>query len=150
MILITEIETFNGTYEGDQVLEGFRVNTEYLCSEKPNSFYGDEFQRQCKNDLLVINDIILNEDRNIPPITIEKLHHIISKKLKNNKACDIYQLTAEHLKFAGQKSLEILCRFINRVLENLEYYSAPEFKLSIATVIYKGKENPDHIINLIA
>ena len=31
---ISEIETYLGKYTGDNVLEGFRANTEYLCNEK--------------------------------------------------------------------------------------------------------------------
>ena len=140
---ISEIETLKGTFQGNEVLEGFRVNSEYLCSEKPNNFEND-FLKQCETDLLIINDIIISESKNIPPITIEKLQEIVFRKLKTNKACDNYQLTPEHLKYAGKETLEHLCTYINRVLKNLEYFSAPEFKISLASVIYKGKNKPEN------
>ena len=41
--LIPEIETFLGTYTGENVLEGFRANTEYLCNEQPNDKFSSEF-----------------------------------------------------------------------------------------------------------
>ena len=138
---ISEIETLRGTFTAPNVLDGFRLNTEYLCSEKQNGFFKEEYLQQCEKDLLVINDIIACESRNISPITVNKLQEIVSK-LKNNKACDIYHMTAEHLKYAGVKTLELLCVYINRVIQNMEFYSAPEFKLSVASVIYKGKDKP--------
>ena len=139
---ITEIVTLNGTFKGSEVLEGFRTNTEFLCSKKYDKNFHEDFLDQCNNDLIIINDLISNEPKMIPPITIEKTNQIIQTVLKNKKACDIYQLTPEHLKFAGQQTINLICDFINRVLINLEYYSLPEFKLSIATVIYKGKDKP--------
>ena len=87
----------------------------------------------------IISEISDFEGVKIPPIYPEALQDIVQKKLKKNKACDIYELTPEHLKYAGHKVLEILCVLINRVLENLNYLSAPEFKVSVASVIHKGK-----------
>ena len=63
------------------------------------------------------------ENLEIQPITIEKLKEIVNKKLKKNKACDLYHLTPEHLKYAGEKSLKLLCNLINRILKDLEYLS---------------------------
>ena len=43
---ISEINTFLGTYKGDNVLEGFRANTEYPCDEKPDdkdTDFSDDF-----------------------------------------------------------------------------------------------------------
>ena len=43
----------------------------------------------------------------------------VLKKLKCNKACDIYKVTAEHLKFAGDEVLSLLCTLVNRVLDDI-------------------------------
>ena len=67
---------------------------------------------------------------------------IIFQKLKLNKACDIYELTVEHLRHAGEDSMSLLCIFINRIIDNLRYLSAPEFKIAIASIIFKGKNKP--------
>ena len=109
---------------------------------KENETFHDDFLHRCENDLLIIHDLIIDETKNIPPLTVEKLQEIVYKKLRKNKACDIYHLTSEHLKYAGVRLLELLCVFINRVLKNLDYFSAPEFKTVVASVIYKGKNKP--------
>ena len=140
--LILEIETFLGTYTGENVLEGFRANTEYLCNEQPNDKFSSEFLDRCKDDLMIIEDISDDENLKIPPITVKVLYDIIFKKLKCNKACDIYKLTTEHLRHAGDEVLSLLCIFINRVLDDLNYLSAPEFKVALASVIFKGKLKP--------
>ena len=136
---IPEIETLVGKFRGDNVLEGFRANTEYLCNEKSTKNFSDDFLERCHEDLIIINEISQHEDLKIPPITPQDLQNIIHRKFKNNKACDIYQLTPEHLKYAGEKFIDVLCTLINRVLSNLSFLSAPEFKVSIASVIHKGK-----------
>ena len=60
-------------------------------------------------------------------------------------ACSIYNFTPEHLKYAGDEVLAILCKLINRILDNNEYVSAPEFKTSIASVIHMGKTQTKNI-----
>jgi len=67
---IKEIETLEGIFKGSQVLEGFRLNTQNLCREKADNEFQKEFLSRCENDLLIINDIITNEAKNIPPIKV--------------------------------------------------------------------------------
>ena len=136
---IPEIETLVGKFKGNNVLEGFRANTEYLCNDKTSKNFSDQFLNRCNEDLIIINEISKHEDLRIPPMNTQDLQKIIKKKFKNNKACDIYQITPEHFKYAGEKFLEPLCTLINRVLRNLSFFAAPEFKVSIASVISKGK-----------
>ena len=62
-------------------------------------------------------------------------------------ACNIYNFTPEHLKYARDEVLAILCKLINRILDNNEYVSAPEFKTSIASVIHMGKTQTKNIKN---
>ena len=139
---IPEIETFQGVYKGDNVLEGFRANTEYLCNNTSNKKFSDEFLKRCEEDMMIINDVSKDDSLKVPPITLQKLKDIVKKKLKNNKACDMYKITAKHLKHAEDETLNHMCQLINRVLENMHFFSAPEFKGSIASVIYKGKDKP--------
>ena len=91
---------------------------------------------------MIIHDLSEYEPLRIPHITLEKLQEIVFKKLKCNKACDVYKVTTEHLKYAGDKALLLLCTLINRVIDDIKYFSAPEFKTSIASVIHKGKDKP--------
>ena len=140
--IIPEIETFSGCFRGENVLEGFRYNTEYLCNEKDDKNFKVDFLNRCIEDLTIINDVSKHEDLKIAPMKLDDIKVIVNKKLKNNKACDIYHLTPEHLKHAGDEALEALCNLINRVLENLEFLAAPEFKMAVASVIHKGKGKP--------
>ena len=123
-------------------MEGFRANTEYLCNEKDDKNFHDDFLNRCIDDIRIINELSNEEEPKIPPITLETLQHIVHKKLKNNKACDIYHLTPEHFKHAGDEALDQLCLLINRVIEDLSFLKAPEFKIAIASVIFKGKDKP--------
>ena len=79
---ISEIETLKGTFTGPEVLEGFRQNTEHLCSDNPNEHFQEDFLQQCRKDHIISNDIVKDEARNIPYISFEKLKEIVSKKLK--------------------------------------------------------------------
>ena len=141
-VIISEIKTFLGTYKSQNVLEGFRANTEHLCNDKSDKNFSDEFLKRCEDDLMIISELSEFEPLTIPPIKIEDIKRIIFKKLKLNKACDVFKLTVEHLRYAGENTLAQLCKFINRIIDNIRHLSAPEFKLAIASIIYKGKDKP--------
>ena len=134
-----DLDSHSSTH--NSVLEGFRQNTEVLCNNSGEGF-SDDFINQCQEDLLIINEISSYESLQIPPITLEKMKTIVFNKLMLNKACDVYMLTTEHLRFAGDSFLDLLCTFINRLLRDSYFLSSPEFKISIASVIYKGKGKP--------
>ena len=70
------------------------------------------------------------------------LTKILFKKIKLGKACDIYQLTVEHLRYCGESVLLKILEFINRILENMYYLSCSQLKLGIASAIHKGKRKP--------
>ena len=61
---IPSIETSCGIYEGINVLEGFRANTEKLCNEKPcETQNANTFYKMCLEDNLIIQDITVDEKR---------------------------------------------------------------------------------------
>ena len=78
------IETLNGTFSGQNVLEGFCSDT----ADLDHSFY-----KMCIQDNMILLDIANEEPINIPHMSLEALKNIIFKKLKLNKACDINKLT---------------------------------------------------------
>ena len=98
---IQEIETLLGTFKGLNVLEGFRANTEYVCNDTSNEIFSDLFLKQCEEDLMIIADLAKSESVSIPQMTLKNLKQIIFQKLKLNKACDVYKLTVEHLRYSG-------------------------------------------------
>ena len=62
--------------------------------------------------------------------------------MKSGKACDVYQLTVEHLRHSGTVALKCILEFINRILDNIYYLSCPQIKLGLGTAIHKGKKKP--------
>ena len=135
---ITFIETLNGTYRGENVLEGFCSNTETLCSED----MGDSqhpFYQMCYEDNLIIFDVVEQDEIKIPRMNLENLKDIIFKKLKLNKACDIYKLTVEHLRYAGDQTLRLILVLINLIIENINCLSSTQLNTSVASIVFKAK-----------
>ena len=101
---ITEIETLNGYYRDQNVLEGFCANTEILCRDESESTH-HEFYKMCEQDNMIILEISQSENLKIPYMNTQNLKDILFKRLKLNKACDIYKLSVEHLRYAGDEAL---------------------------------------------
>ena len=70
---------------------------------------------------------------------LSQLHDIIFKRLKLNKACDIYKLTVEHLRNCGEKSLSLILQLLNAIIDHLNYLSSPQLNTAVATIVFKGK-----------
>ena len=62
--------------------------------------------------------------------------------MKSGKACDIYQLTVEHLRNCGDKAKQCILAFVNRILLNIYFLSCQQIKLGLGTAIYKSKNKP--------
>ena len=137
---IDYIETLCGTYTGNNVLEGFRANTEILCNT--NSCTGgedDNFYKMCYEDNQIILELIESEKIIIPKMRLIDLKDIIFKTLKLNKACNIFKLTVEHLRNCGDRTLTLILQLLNLIIEHLNYLSSPQLNTAVATIIHKGK-----------
>ena len=75
-------------------------------------------------------------------MTLSRLNHILHNKMKAGKACDIYQVTVEHLRHCGTTTKLLILDFINRILRNIYYLSCPQIKLGLGTAIHKAKGKP--------
>ena len=140
---ISVLHTPSSSFYGDDVLEGFASDAECLGQPYEEDPYFDRsFYRLCKLDNLYIFEIIAEPDSKIPPMKISDLNTIIFNKMKLGKACDIYQLTVEHLRYGGDIVREYILCFINRILENIYFISCTQLKLGLATSIHKGKKKP--------
>ena len=91
---------------------------------------------------MVILDLADKDDIKILPLSLEGLKNILFKKLKINKACDIYKLTVEHLRYSGDQTFELLVQIINLILCHLNYISSNQLNTSIASIVHKGKDKP--------
>ena len=136
------LHTPTGTYHGDDVLEGFAADAEHLGKMNNEAAYDRGFYKLCKLDNIYIFEIMDESNLRIPPMTIGNLNKIIFSKMKLGKACDIYHLTVEHLRYCGDSARKYVLSFINMVLDNINYLSCPQIKLGVGTAVYKGKNKP--------
>ena len=132
-----------GAYHGEDVLEGFAADAEHLgkCNEGITHF-DQGFYKLCKLDNLYIFDFFGDQHSRIPPMTITQLQHILSTKMKAGKACDVYQLTVEHIRNCGMDAQLIILQLINKILENIYYLSCHQIKLGLSTAVFKAKNKP--------
>ena len=73
---------------------------------------------------------------------ISDLECILNKEMKLGKACDIYHLTTEHLRYAGTKAKLVILGLLNNILDNIYYLTCPQVKVGLSTSVYKGKKKP--------
>ena len=137
---ISSIETLNGIFSGNNVLEGFCSNTETLCND--DSDIDHVFYKMCSQDNMIILDIASQDKIHIPHMSLVILKDIIFKKLKLNKACDINKLTVEHLRYAGDETLSLILSLLNSIIDNINYLSSPQLNTSVASIVYKAKNKP--------
>ena len=62
--------------------------------------------------------------------------------MKTGKACDIYQLTAEHLKFSGNAVRQCILNLINDLIKDIYFLTCPQAKTGLGTAIFKAKQKP--------
>ena len=119
------------------------MNTQMLCSNNDNAdFSGDDLHTMCKQDNLVILDLALEDRVPVPYLTLKSLKNILFKKLKTNKACDIYKFTVEHLRYSGDATIDLFLQIINLIITNINYLSSNQLNTSVASIVYKGKDKP--------
>ena len=137
------LDTPVGSFHAEEVLEGFAADAEYLGkSSEGSTNFNKGFYNLCKLDNLYIFDFP-NEDRsNIAPMTMADLDHILLKRMKPGKACDIYHLTVEHIRHCGYVAKTYILVLINRILSDIFYLSCPEIKLGLGTAVFKRKNKP--------
>ena len=139
----TILNTPLGTYKGQNTLEGFAADAELLgqpVGEENN--FDNYFYKLCKMDNCYIFEFKGNDSVKIPEMRIEDLLSILNKEMKLKKACDIYKLTTEHLRYAGPDALSIILRLLNSIINNIYYLTCPQVKIGLSTMVYKGKKKP--------
>ena len=79
-----------GSYYGQDILEGFAADAEYLGKLNTGKPHFDQgFYRLCKLDNLYIFEITNNSEFKIPTMSLQDLNRIIFSKTKLGKACDV-------------------------------------------------------------
>ena len=128
------------SYYGEDVLEGFAADAEYLGqSNEGLSEFDQKFYKLCKLDNIYIFEFQGDHPIKIPPMNIFQLEQILTTKMKSGKSCDIYHLTVEHLRHCGHVAKLSLLSLVNRILSDIYYLTCPQAKLGLGTAVYKGK-----------
>ena len=96
----------------------------------------------CVQDNQIIFDIACQEAVIIPHMTLQNLKDILFNKLKLNKACDVYMLTVEHLRYAGDETLSLILFLLNLIIDNINYLSSTQLNTAVASIVHKGKNKP--------
>ena len=105
--------------DGHDVLEGFAADAEHLGrATSDSSNFDKEFYDLCRLDNFYIFDFKGSDAVEIPKMTISDLETIIAN-MKPGKACDYYQMTAEHLKHCGAEAKTVILNLINSIIENI-------------------------------
>ena len=144
----TKLVTPTGIYLGDNILEGFAADSEYLgravgeCEEFDNNFY-----RLCILDNMYIFDFKGDDQIQIPEMSRESFLEIINQKMKLGKACDAYTLTVEHIRECGEVAQECIRKLINLIIKNIYYLTCSQVKVGLGSCIFKGKKKPVELSN---
>ena len=140
---LTTLKTSAGVYYGDDILEGFASDAELLGEYIGESEgYDNQFYRLCIQDNIYSFDFKAELCMRIPKMKISDLEKIIDTEMKNGKACDVYKLTAEHLKNAGGAARIAILNLINDIIENIQYMACAQIKAGLGTAAYKGRKKP--------
>ena len=97
-VMTTKLQTPVGTFYGEDILEGFAADAEFLGRSNENcEIFDQNFYKLCKLDNIYIFELKDNLHQTIPPMSLSQLEKILHSKMKLGKSCDIYYLTVEHL-----------------------------------------------------
>ena len=114
------LKTPVGTYLGEDVLEGFAADAEHLGRPTSDTnIFDNSFYKLCALDNIYIFDFKGEDTIDIPPMAMTDLNHIIHKKMKLGKACDIYQMTVEHLRYCGEDAKIPILKLINKIIKSI-------------------------------
>ena len=137
------LNTPAGNYHGENILEGFAADAELLAhavAEAPE--FDNDFYKLCILDNSYIFEFKGDDAVKIPEMTMEDLKEILCKEMKLKKACDIYKLTVEHLRFAGTDAHSVILRLLNNIINNIYFLTCPQIKKGLSSAVYKGKRKP--------
>ena len=131
---------------GDKLMDAWRTYFSNLAIPKNNPDFDTAHKESVESSIKSIQQIFRrNKDcSQIPDIDQNAVQKNVAK-LKNNKACDAYGITGEHLKYAGCTVIPLLTELLQQVVRSCLLPAG--FKNGIVTPVYKNKKfmkNPDN------
>jgi len=123
--------------EPDGICDGFREHFKLLADKKVMSNADTEETSVNCSRIPIIEDLC-GSNPNVQPVTLEELKKIISS-FKNGKSQDPSNLTAEHLKYAGDNTINLLAQIINYMLTT-KYVPSALTKGILTPILKKQKD----------
>ena len=123
-------------YEIDEMLEVWRSHFDDISTPKESEYFdNDHFQHVTDQVRLLstLRDTSIFLENPISDFEVRKA----VEKLNNKKAPGFDGITAEHIKFAGESLVHVLCLLYNHCVK-LEYIPV-SFRKGIQVPLYKGK-----------
>ena len=62
--------------------------------------------------------------------------------MKLGKACDVYKLSVEHLRYSGHEAKLVILKLINSIFSDIYFLTYSQIKVGLSTAVYKGKRKP--------
>jgi hypothetical protein len=124
----------------DEIRESWRSYFETLYSPKCSNVYDEDFKLHVENSLQDIITESFEQDKKIlqHPFTVSEILDV-AMSLKNKKAPGFDEVTAEHIKYGGDKLLSILTALYNSISE---HESVPDnMKRGVIIPIPKGAKD---------
>ena len=126
-------------YSGDDILKCFTIaalEQSGDIGEEPD-IPTEEYLLK-KRMVMMTKNCVEDDDTYFIPLTLDKYKQVLSR-LPSGKAPDIYGITAEHFKYASDKTNINVMELINIILSDIRQFSDDFISLSEATYIHKGK-----------
>ncbi len=130
--------------EPEDICDGFRKHFSNLAVSSDNPKFSAEFKENADHKVTEIEDWSKVNRKKIDPVSPDEVQKLITT-FKNGKAQDCFDLTAEHLKYAGPNVTILLSSIINYIFDTT---SIPECILKgiLTPIAKKGKDktSPDN------
>lgn len=128
----------------EDICEGFRKHFNNLAVSQDYPNFSAKYKDNANTKVAEIEELSINKQDKIDPVTTEDVLKLTAT-FKNGKSQDCYDLTAEHLKYAGPNVIECLTNIINYIFETT--YIPESLLKGILTPIpkkNKDKKLPDN------
>ena len=112
--------------------------------------FDNKFYKLCMAENTHIFSFKGEDSIRIPEMTMNNLNEILHKDMKLNKACDIYLLTVEHLRYvyAGEDAKQNVLNLLNDIMNEIYYLTCLQLKKGLSSVVFKGKKKSMILSNL--
>ena len=123
-------------YDIEGVLDTWKCHFEHLCSPHSNEEYDQDHFERVNERVEALNAADDMDEFLSTPFTVDELKRGISK-LNMGKASGFDNVSAEHLKYAGDPMAEVLTLLYNKIV-TMEFIPS-NFRCGIQVPLYKGK-----------